>query len=48
MVIKAYCARAAAPFSVKGGLRTADCGLRTVDYGLLTGCNIYILAVSRA
>ena len=42
MVIKAYCARVAAPFSVKGdcGLRTADCGLRTVDYELLTGCNI--------
>ena len=34
MVIKAYCAEAAAPLSVTG-----DCGLRTVDHGLLTRCN---------
>ena len=39
MVIKACCAGAATPFSVKGGLRTVDCGLWTVDYGLLTWCN---------
>ena len=36
MVIKAYCARAAAPFSVKGGLQTVDCRLRTADCGLWT------------